>query len=749
MIRKVIFILTTLLPIIAHAAGISKLEVAGNSRISTGSILSYVKLQPHGTYDANLADASIKALYKTGFFSDVKISYNAPVVNIKVVENPLVSKIAFEGNKKVSDSDLKKEISLNEHSVYSSSAVSADAQRMSSLYQKKGRYNVTISPKIIKLDNNKVNLVYEINEGTQSKIRSINFIGNKAYSSSKLSSVIASKEYRFYNFFSSDDIYDDARLLYDQEQLRHFYMSEGFADFSVTSVDTELSPKQDAFILTFAIHEGELYSYDKVGVTSLIPAVKLDAVRSLITLKKGASFNISEIEYIVDTITNYLGDHGYAFVDVDFDLAKNREAKTTDVTFKISEGSKLYINRIDIKNNTRTLDKVIRREFTINEGDPYNQTKLLRSQQNIRSLGFFNNVNFKNLPTEQHDKVDIEVDVEEKSTGSINLGAGYSTSDGPVGQIGVSEKNFLGRGQEVDVNLSRAERTMNIDASFTEPYFLDRPLSAGFDVFRRTQGSTKQDNYHSRSIGGNLRLGYRITENLSHNMHYMLKSDNIRKVPSDVAQYIKPGGYSTSMIGHSFTYDRLDDRSDPTNGYRIQISQDYAGVGGNTRYLKHGVDARRYFPIYKKDVVLGLFASAGNIHGWGKKEVRLNDRYFIGSDQFRGFEASGIGPRSKTADGTSLGGTSYYIGTAELNFPVGLPADLGVKGATFVDMGSLFGVPTPYPNINKDNYIRGSYGVGVIWKSRMATIRLDYGIPFRKKPYDEVQRFRVQLGTQF
>lgn len=742
--------LATAFPIMSCASNISKLEIAGNSRISTGTISSYVKLQPGLGYSNDLANQSIKSLYKTGFFSDVKVSYSSGVVKVKVIENPLVGKIVFEGNKKISDSDLKKEISMNEYTVYSAGAVTADVHRITSLYHKKGRYNAKVSPKIIKLEDNRINLVYEISEGTQSKIRHINFIGNQEYSSSKLSSVISSKESRWYSFFSSDDIYDENRLLYDQELLRHFYMSEGFADFATTSVETELSSKQDAFVLTFAVHEGDIYKYGDISVSSLIPSMKLDAIRKMLTLKKGGIFNVSEIELIIDEVTNYLGDHGYAFVDVDFDVNKNKLNKTADIIFKISEGNKVYINRIDIKNNTRTLDKVIRREFRINEGDPYNQSKLLRSQQRIRSLGYFNNVNFKNLPTAHHDKVDIEVDVEEKPTGSINLSAGYSTADGPIGQIGVSEKNFLGRGQEVDLSLSRASRSMNIDLSFTEPYFLDRPLVAGFDVFRNTQGSNKSIDYHNRSIGGNLRLGYSITEYLSHNMHYMLKKDTIYKIPSDASKYVREerGSHLTSMIGHSFTYDKLDDKNSPTSGYKLTISQDYAGVGGNTRYLKHGASAKKYLPLYKKDVVLGLSASAGNIYGWGKKGVRLGDRYFIGSDQLRGFEVAGIGPRDKK-DGDALGGTSYYIGTAELIFPVGLPADLGVKGATFVEAGSLFGNPIKSNDIYKDNFMRATYGAGIIWNSRMAVIRLDYGIPFRKKKYDEVQRFRLQLGTQF
>jgi outer membrane protein insertion porin family len=745
--RKLI-IIAILFPVISYAANVSRVDVSGNSRISTATIVSYLTMKQGDAYTAQSADESLKALYKTGFFSDVKIESSEGVLKVQVSENPLVNKIAFEGNKKLSDKDLKQEISMTEHSVYSSNGVTADVQRMISLYNKKGRYDVKINPQIIKLDNNRVNLVYEITEGSQSKIRRINFIGNKSYTSRKLSSVIASREYRFYNFFSSDDIYDETRLVYDQELLRRFYMNEGFADFVVSSADTELSSKQDAFILTFAIEEGDIYTYGDAEVQSLIPNIKIDQVKNLIQLKKGAVFNLSQIESDVDSITNFLGDKGYAFVDVDFDLIKDKEAKVANVLFKISEGSKVYINRIDIKNNTRTLDKVIRREFKINEGDPYNQTKLMRSQQRIRDLGFFNEVNFKNIPTEDSNKIDVEVEVDEKPTGSINGGIGYSTADGPIGQIGISESNFLGRGQVVDLSLSKSKKSTNIDFGFTEPYFLDRPLAAGFDVFHKTQSDYKSNSFREKSVGIDLNLGYEVTDHLYHTIHYMIKSDKIYKVPNEIKRYVSTGKYITSMVGHSLAYDRLDDKFSPTKGYRIQISQDFAGVGGNTRYIKHGANAKKYFPVYKKDVVLGLFASAGHIQGLGGKKVRLNDRYFIGSDELRGFDSSGIGPRDKK-EGESLGGTVYYIGTAELTFPIGLPADVGVKGASFIDAGTLFGNPMGYKDINYDKSIRASYGLGIIWNSKIVDIRLDYAIPFKKRRYDDTERFRVKLGKSF
>lgn len=747
MLRKLV-IIAILFPIISYAANISKIDVSGNNRISTATIVSYLTMKQGDSYTAQSADESLKALYKTGFFADVKIESSEGVLKVKVLENPLVSKIAFEGNKKISDKDLKQEISMTEHSVYSSSGVTSDVQRMIGLYNKKGRYDIKINPQIIKLDNNRINLVYEITEGSQSKIRRINFIGNQNYTSRKLSSVLSSREYRFYNFFSSDDIYDETRVMYDQELLRRFYMNEGFADFVVSSADTELSSKQDAFILTFAIEEGEIYTYGDSQVKSLIQNINSDEVKKLIQFKKGSVFNLSQIEAAVDSITNFLGDKGYAFVDVDFDLIKDKEKKVANVLFKISEGSKVYINRIDIKNNTRTLDKVIRREFKINEGDPYNQTKLMRSQQRIRDLGFFNDVNFKNIPTEESNKIDIEVDVEEKPTGSINGGIGYSTADGAIGQVGVSESNFLGRGQIVDLTLSKSRRAVNIDFGFTEPYFLDRPLAAGFDVFHKTQSDHKSNSFREKSLGIDVHLGYEVTDHLYHSVHYMIKSDKLYKVPNEIKRYVSPGKYITSMVGHSLAYDKLDDKFSPTKGYRIQLSQDLAGVGGNTRYIKHGANAKKYFPVYKKDVVLGLFASAGHIQGLGGQKVRLNDRYFIGSDEIRGFDSSGIGPRDKKED-ESLGGTTYYTGTAELTFPVGLPADLGVKGASFVDAGTLFGNPSGYKDIHYDKSIRSSYGFGIIWNSKIMDIRLDYAIPFKKRRYDDIERFRVKLGKSF
>lgn len=756
MIKKTLYtvVATILLPTSSYAVSIKNIEVIGNSRISTSTILAYVKFSPDTEYTSNLVDDSIKSLYGTGFFSDVKIKEHGGTAQIKIVENPLVSKIAFEGNKKISDKDLKKELSMTEYTVFSTGSMTSDVNRIKSLYEKKGRYNTKVNPSIIKLDDNRINVVYEVTEGTQSKIKTINFIGNHAYGDRELASVIASKESSIFRFFSSDDVYDENRVLYDQELLRQFYMNNGYADFSVHSVDTELSQKQDSFVLTFSMEEGEKYSYGTVDITSAIPDVKLDNLRSIIKIKPGQQYNLSELESTVEELTNYLGDHGYAFVDIEFNISKDSQKKSSNIQFTVSESSKLYINRIDIKNNTRTLDKVIRREFRISEGDPYNQSKLMRSKQRINNLGYFNSVNFKNTPSEYKDKLNVEVEVEEKSTGYINFGVGYDTSNGPIGMIKATESNFLGRGQEVGLGFSKAKRSTDIDFNFTEPRFMDLPLSAGIEVFRSTYDKNKNSNYEQKNIGTKLSLGYELNEHLYHSVYYTIKKEEISKVSDKASRFIKEeaGKHITSLVGQSFTYDKLDSRIAPTNGYILNLTQDFAGVGGTTKYIKHDISAKRYFPIYKKDVVLGLFASAGNIHSWSKKGIRLSDRYFIGSDRFRGFDISGIGPRDKGVDADSLGGTSYYLMTAELNFPLGLPKEMGIKGALFADAGSLFGSSTKgvdRNSIHYDTYMRASYGAGVIWTSSFTQIRLDYGVPFRKKKYDDVKHFRVQMGAGF
>ncbi len=733
------------------ASKINKIDYDGNQRISDQTIFAYLKLNSGDSYNQTKVDESIKSLFNTGFFSDVKITLTGATLKVHVKENPMISKIYFDGNKRIEDNDLNQELLMQSSSVFSITKMQSDIKRIVNLYKKRGRYSVKVEPKIINLDQNRVNLIYEIEEGSQAKIKKINFDGNESYSDADLIEAIASREERWYRFFSSSDVYDPDKLEFDKEQIRRFYMNRGYADFKVTSATAELSPKRDAFLITFVVDEGNLFEFSEITVVSNIKTIEIEKLNKLLTIKSGSRFSKEEIDNSVDAITNYLGNHGYPFVDVEPEIHNNKENNTTSIQFQIKESPKVYINKINIKNNTRTLDKVIRREFRISEGDPYNISKIQRSKQRIENLGFFNKIDFKNKRTESPDKMDLDVEVEETSTGSLNFAAGYNTSFGPLGSISLSENNFLGKGQQVVLGFMQAQKQSDYSFSFTEPYFMDKELSAGFDIFLSEKNLRKQSAFSSKSKGFVLRSGYEITESLSHGVRYSLKEEDIFDVAADASIYVKEqkGRNTVSAIGHTLTYDKLDSRIDPSDGYHLKISQDVAGLGGQTNFIMHEGSAAYYKPLYKKDLILKLSGKAANVRGFGGKKVKLNDRFMIGPDYIRGFDIAGIGPRDKkTYD--ALGGNNYYAGTAELIFPVGLPEELGVKGAVFTDAGSLFGIDEKNKsNIHDAHSLRASSGASLIWKSPFGTMSLHYAVPYKKEKFDDVRKFYFNFGTKF
>ena len=730
---------------------ISFIEYKGNSRISDETIFAYLDLNIGDIPNHDNVDKSIKSLFGTGFFSDVKVSQNGSKLVVEVQENPMINKIGFDGNKRIEDKDLIAELTMKQHSVFSPYKLQSDISRISSVYQKRGRYSVQIEPKVVKLDQNRVDLVYEIEEGPDASIRKINFTGNEYFSDSDLSDVIISKEYRFYRFFSNADVFDTEKQEYDKELLKKHYLKNGFADFKVTSATSELSAKKDSFLLTFVIDEGIIYNYGKIDIASDIKGLDTDALNSHLIIKENDRFNQDDIDEIVDKLTNFLGDKGYPFVDIDPVIKTHPDTGLADISFKIKEGPKVYIRKINIKNNTRTLDKVIRREFKIAEGDPYNSSKIQRSKQRIENLGYFSKVDFKNVKTDDFDKADVDVDVEETSTGAVNFAVGYNTASGPLGKVVLSENNFLGKGQVVELGTTLAKKENNVTFSFTEPYFMDKDLAAGFSVFKSSKDLKSSSSYKSNTVGFGLHAGYQITEHLTHALRYNLKNEEIKDVSEFASTYIKDqkGKNTVSLIGHSFIYDKLDNRLEPKKGYLLRFDQDIAGLGGNTKYVSHTGNASYFVPLFKNDFILKIGGKAGIINGYGGKKIRLNDRFSMGQDLVRGFDIGGIGPRDmKTTD--SLGGNKFYGGTTELQIPLGLPSELPVKGVVFHDFGSVFGLDIKNKeNIKDVRNIRASYGLGLSYKSPLGLITVSYGIPYKKEKFDEIRRFYINFGQSF
>lgn len=727
--------------------------IKGNTRIEEQTILSYIGLRKGLEYNRYDLDQALKALFATGFFSDVDL-IPEPVgegqvrLVVEVTENPIISQIAFEGNKRLEDDELQKEIELRPRSVLSRTKVQSDTQRLLQIYRRSGRYSAQVEPKVITLENNRVNLVFEVDEGPETLVQKIRFIGNKLFSGDALRDAIKTEEATWWNPFSSNEKYDPDRLQFDQELLRRFYVKQGYADFQVKSAIAELSPEGNGFYITFTVDEGERYQFGDVGVETAVSGTEKLDLKEAVTTVKDETYNAEEVETSIDRIVEKLGDKGFAFVDVSPQFKRNAEKRVIDVTYKVNPGPKVYVERINIEGNSRTLDKVIRREFRLAEGDPYSTSKLARTEQRLNNLGFFEKVNVTQERGSAPDQTVVDVEVQEQSTGEITLGAGYSTVDGPLADFGISEKNFLGRGQELKFHSMLAARRQQYDIGFTEPYFLDRELSAGFDLFKIREDFTRQSAFDRENTGGALRLGYALSENLQHNLYYRLEKIDIDNISVNASRFVRDqaGTNTSSLVGHSFTWDHRNNRFEPTEGWYLRLTQEAAGLGGDSRFMRHEVKAADFFPI-APHWTFQLAGAAGNIFGIDR-DIRINERFFLGGRQMRGFDVGGLGPRDR-ATGDALGGKNYYVGTAELQFPLGLPDDLGFSGAIFTDVGSNWDIGFDDPDVFDRNTPRVASGLGIAWKSPFGPIRLDFAKAIVKEREDSTQFFNLNFGTRF
>ena len=749
---------------------IANIRIEGIQRIEPETVRSYLLLQPGEAWDSERVDRSLKALFATGLFADVKLTRQGNTLVVSVVENPIINRIAFEGNSKIADKDLNGEIQLRPRTVYTRTRVQNDVNRILQLYRRRGRFAATVEPKVIQLSENRVDLVFEINEGQSTGVRSIGFVGNRQFSDSTLRGAIETKESRWYRFLSTSDTYDPDRLTYDRELLRKFYLSEGYADFRVVSAVAELTPDRDGFVVTFTVEEGERYRFGKLDVNIGLKDLPKEQVLPLLTVQSEDWYNAEAVERSIAALTDALGNRGYAFVEIKPQVTRNRDERTIDIVFDVREGPQVYVERIDINGNVRTLDKVIRREFRLVEGDAFNTGRMTRSKERIQNLGFFKKVEVANTQGTAPDRTVITVEVEEQSTGELSLGIGFSTSDGPLADISVRERNFLGRGQDVRIGTVLSLRSQQVDLSFTEPYFLDKNIAAGIDLFEvKTSPTTNffsgvSPVYQQFSYGGALRAGYQISESLRQTWKYTARSDDITNVQNDASFLIQlqAGTHRTSSVGQVLLYDRRDNRLEPTSGYFASLGNDFAGVGFGVQYIRSKINAGYYYPL-APEWVLSFTGEAGDIFGWGGQKVLLQDRFFVGGDNLRGFAPAGVGPRDALS-GDALGGNKYYVGSAALTVPLGLPKELGITGRVFTDFGTLFSndqknlVLTPVqlaanggqpPHVVDSAAVRASAGFGVSWKSPVGPIRLDLAVPIKKESFDKTQLFHVSFGTRF
>ncbi|MDD2839834.1 MAG: outer membrane protein assembly factor BamA [Rickettsiales bacterium] len=736
---------------------IKSVEVVGNERIDKAIINNYLKIDDKSIYNEENINNYVKVLYETGLFKEVKTDFQNGKLVIKVDENPFISEIAFDGNKKIDDDILLSEITLTKRSVFNKNKLSIDVKRILDIYRRGGRFLATVNPQIIEEEGNRVKLIFKINEGKPAKVRKIYIIGAKAFNEEDLKSELNSKESKILRF-GAGEIYDPARVEFDKELLRRFYFSKGYASFEVLSAVGEIDRENRWFDITFLIDEGEKYKFGDIKVTNNIKDVKNDRLEKVVKIKENKIFNADLLNASVDNITTELAKEGFVFVDVKPMVTKNDNDKTIDVNFVIDESPRIYVGEIKIIGNTRTYDNIIRRELRLEEGDPFSLSKFNRSVQRVNNLGYFEKVNVIKERGDQPNKLNILIEVQEKKTGELQFGVGYSTTDGANATIGIKESNLLGLGQSLSLNIMYAKYTKDVSLSYGKPYFMGRDLYAGFNLFYKKDEDQDSVDYKETTIGGGVNAIYSITEYLDQKLFYSLYNEKISDVSEDYTGVITTGNKTTSSIGQSLYYDRKDSKFDPTKGFSLNWTLEYAGVGGDKNYLKNTANANVYIPVWPSIITLRLGAKGGVIDGTGES-IAPTDAFYLGGNSLKGFTYGGIGPRTiltstgSAVDGSAVGGKRYYVGDAELKFPLGLPKEYGIYGSFFANAGSLTGVDSSSTldksKIVDSGSIRSAAGFSLSWRSPIGPLSFDFSKVLKKEAYDDSQNFAFSFGTSF
>ena len=747
----------------SEASFVRSIEVEGNQRVEPETVRSYMSVKEGDVAGPSDIDNALKTLFGTGLFADVAIRRTGADLVVSVVENPIINRVAFEGNNSISDDDLGQETELRPRTIFTRARVQSDLQRMMELYRRKGHFAASIEPKIIQLPQNRVDLAYEITEGPKTGVASIKFIGNKAYSDSALRGEIATSESAWWKFLSTNDNYDPDRLTFDRELLRRFYLVNGYADFRVLSSVAELTPDGGEFFITFTVEEGERYTFGEIDVQTELDRLDTDELSKLVAIREGDDYDASRIDDAVDVLTFAAGSEGYAFADVRPRVRRDRENRIINITFRIDEGPRVYVERININGNVRTLDRVIRREMRLAEGDAFNRVLLERSRDRIRALGLFGNVEVSEEPGGREDLTIVNVDVVEQATGELSLGAGFSSDSGPIADIAITERNLLGKGQFLQLRLSLSGERQQIDLRFTEPYFLGRRLSAGIDIFGRESDFQDESGFDFQQTGLGLRLGFPLSEFGSLQLRSSYVREEIKNISADLLA-VSPAIRSAAGVadshtaGYTYSLDKRDDPIEPKGGYSYFLEQDLGSPIGDIKFLRTEVGAA-YFWGLSEEFTASFRFDAGHIFNYSGGDVRLNNRFFKGGQSFRGFEPSGVGPRDLLT-GDALGGKVFAIGSAQLQVPLFLPEELGIKGGFFTEFGTvgltdeeelqfLFNGQIFRTQIEDDLSMRASGGFSLFWQSPFGPVRIDIAEAFLKEDFDETQFFRFSAGTSF
>ncbi len=796
------------------------ITVQGNSRVDSDTVRSYFTGE---RLDQAGIDRAVRAMYNSGMFSDVRVSRTGGGIVVRVVENSVVNRVTLSGNSKVKADQLFPELQTRSRGPYSQSIVNSDVQRIQEIYRRIGRSDAQVTVSTEPAENGRLNVTFNIVEGSKTGVYSINFEGNRAFGAWRLKNLMQITESNLLSFLKTSDVYDPDRLASDIDAIRRHYLKNGYIDFRVVSSEAVYSPERKGYIITIVLDEGEQYRVGNVAVDSRLPGVDERQLRGRVLTTPGSVYNAEAVEKTVEGMTIDAARRGQPFVQVRPRGDRDNASRTVNLGYTADEGARVYVERINVRGNTRTRDYVIRREFDLGEGDAYNKALVDRAERRLKALSYFKNVKITQEPGSTPDRVVLNVDVEDQPTGQFSIGGGFSTNDGFLGEVSIAEQNFLGRGQYVKLGGSFGQRSNGAELSFTEPYFLGYRLSAGFDVFSKYTDNTRTSRYESRITGGSVRFGVPITDEFGIGIRYSLYETNI-KIPNSYKQPFNDcsvpiagltpqlstptfapsifnncltngeaslavkeaaGRTLTSLVGLNFVYNNVDDKKNPTSGWIAEVKPEVAGLGGDSRFVRVTGEVRYYYPVWD-DVVGMLKAQGGHIQTFGGDKLRLTDHFNPGPSLVRGFAPGGIGPRDIAYDPRtgSLGGTTYFGGTAELQFPIwGLPREIGLRGAVFADAGTVFnyagykafntvgsrtigtvGLPiggctvtNAAPNFGQgnclnvvdDRVIRTSVGAGLLWQSPLGPIRFDYSFPIVKGKYDRTQAFRFSGGGTF
>jgi outer membrane protein insertion porin family len=764
-------------------ANVQRILVEGARRLDEATIRAYLVVQEGQPATAAEINESLRRLLDTGLFDDVTISPLGDGILVQVREAPFINRVAFEGNDALDDDVLRGSVQSVSRAAFSRSVAERDAATLLDIYRRSGRYGATVEPVVIDRGEGRVDLVFEIDEGPVTGIRSIDFIGNEAFSDRRLRQAIETRESGILSSIFGSGTYDPDRLEFDRELLRRFYLDRGYADFEVLSATAELTADREDFVVAFTMEEGDLYTFGPLDIQSGLPDLDLEVLREAFQMSEGQTYSASDVDDTIEELIFLVGQQGYAFVDIRPRAVRDDEENTVGVVFEIAEGPRVYIERIEIEGNTRTVDRVLRRQFRVAEGDAFNAREIQAARGRLRALGFFESVEVTTERGSADDRAVVNVEVEERLTGALQVGVGFSTADGPVGDVTISERNFLGRGQFVSARVNVTGDQQAIQFRFEEPALLDRDLTAGFSIGYVRLDRSDESSFEETNAGFRPYVEFPIAPDQRLEVRYRLSSDEIRDVTRDASPAIRQdaGTAFTSGPGVTWTYDRRNDPVEPTTGYVVELRQDFAGVGGDTAYSRSVGRVKGWQGLFDDSVIAAIEFEAGAVFGFGD-DLRVTDRFFLGGDQFRGFARDGIGPRDTSSitvpqvdrDGNpdpslprvrvvrndALGGNYYAVARADVSFPLGLPEELGLYGGLFADVGTLWGLDqtsfqdypsraNPTVTVDDSAQLRASVGASLFVDSPFGPLRFNFAYPVQAEDDDDREFFRFTVGTRF